>query len=237
MGRVISTYLMDGAPRQLNMSDRDRKAVLHALSYTTHPSALRIAFGTVDSSLRLQNHPNFVRWSVCNGNPERISFSRALGLSGLLLTILIALLTTLSRAHRGWRAFTLIGWVLGIAAIIASYTGGMCLCMHTFSRHHRHVRPWELYADGDEEEDHDRHRKSSFDSFATGSNSFEQEPWVSRYADRSLLRKIFEKEAWIQEPALRQIHDTIFAQAMLLGLLSGGVLTGIFVALPAGNFF
>jgi hypothetical protein len=222
---------MDGAPRELNLSDRDRKAVMHALSYTTHPSALRTAFKTVDSSLRRQNHPNFIRWSICNGNPPRISYARHLGFGGISSATTYAILLTLSHVDRGWRAIAFIGWAIGVASMVASYRG-MCICMHTFSRHHHHIRPWDLFLDVDEPEER---KKRSFDSFGS-SNSYEEEPWIVKYSKRSLLRKVFDREAWIQEPALRQIHDTIFAQALLVGIISGGILTAIFVPLPSGNF-
>jgi hypothetical protein len=223
---------MDGAPRQLNLSGRDRKAVIHALSYTTHPSAMRTAFQAVEHSLRRQNHPNFVRWCIYNGNAPRISFARTLGFAGALSGFAIAILLTLSGAARGWRATAALFWILGIGAVVASYRG-MCICMYTFSRHHYHVRPWELFVDVEEPEDR---QKRSFDSFGS-SNSFEQEPWVVKYSERSLVRKIFDVETWIQEPALRQIQDTMFVQAMLIGLLSGAVLTAVFVPLPAANLF
>ena len=45
------------------------------------------------------------------------------------------------------------------------------------------------------------------------------------------------QETWIQEPALRQIHDTIFVQSMLVGLASTAVWTAVFLPLPAGNYF
>ncbi len=38
MDRVIAAYIMDGAPRQLNLSSREQKAALQALSHTTHPA-------------------------------------------------------------------------------------------------------------------------------------------------------------------------------------------------------
>ncbi|MCJ1883145.1 hypothetical protein LNY03_28965, partial [Pseudomonas nitroreducens] len=78
------TYIMEGAPRQLNLSSSEQKAVIVALSKTTHPSAFRSVFKTVDSSLRHQAHPNFVRWSICNGNPARVFFARSLG-AGLIV--------------------------------------------------------------------------------------------------------------------------------------------------------
>ena len=230
---------MVGAPRQLNLSDRDRKLVMHALSDTTHPSALRPAFKAADYTLRVQSHPNFIRWSTCNGCPPRISFARTLGWAGVLGAFLAAILATLSSASRGWRAFAAIGWVLGIQAVVASHRG-MCICMYTFSRYRYHIRPWELFVDAEDAEGVAgaslEARKESFDSFGS-SNSFEQAPWVVKYKERNLWRKIFDREAPIEEPILRAIHDTIFLQALVVGVLSGAALTVLFVLLPAGNFF
>jgi hypothetical protein len=205
---------------------------MHALSYTTHPSAMHTAFQAVDHLLRRQSHPNFIRWSTCNGSPPRISFARVLGFGGIIGAFTIAIILTLSSVNRGWRAVAAIGWVIGIWTVVASYRG-MCICMYIFSGHRYHVRPWELFVDVEDPEDM---RKRSFDSFGS-SNSFEQEPWVVKYSERSIVRKIFDREAWIQEPVLRQIQDTIFVQAMFIGLLSGGILTAVFVPLPAANFF
>ncbi|KAH8895595.1 hypothetical protein GQ53DRAFT_641740 [Thozetella sp. PMI_491] len=240
INRIISTYIMDGAPRQLNLSDRDRKVVLHALSYTTHPSALRTTLLAVEHSLRRQSHPNFVRWSIFNGNQPRIAFARVLGYAGVAGAFTVALLLTLSGAGRGWRAFAAIGWVLGMWAAFASYRG-MCICMYTFSRHYRHIRPWEFFENveyqGDMESSSSATRyKKSFDSFGS-SNSFEEEPWVIRYEKRNLMRKIFDRETWIQDPTLRKIQDVMFLQAMLFGLLTGGAFTLIFIFLRPVRLF
>ncbi|KAK2764658.1 hypothetical protein CKAH01_04823 [Colletotrichum kahawae] len=228
--RVIATYIMDGAPRQLNLSAKDRDATLHALATTTHPSACRIALKVIEDSLRKQNHPNFIRWSICNGNPARVTFARALGVGLIAVAFVVAILITLSRARRGWRALAAIGWVLGISTLVAAYKG-MCVVLH--GMHHRHVRPWELFVD---EETDDEKRRTSLDSFGS-SNSFESEPWIVKYEKRNIVRKIFDREVWIEEPALRTIQDTIFIQAMLGALLIGGVLTGIFVAIPHHGYF
>ncbi|KAK0655808.1 hypothetical protein B0T16DRAFT_319899 [Cercophora newfieldiana] len=228
--RVIATYIIDGAPRQLNLSDREQKVVLHALAYTTHPSALREVSKLAESILRRQAHPNFIRWSICNGNPARVFFARALGSGLIVISTAIALALTLSGLGRGYRALAAIGWVLGIATLIAAWKG-MCVVLH--GMHHHHVRPWELFVS---EEDADSLGKRSFDSFGS-SNSYEEQPWVIRYQKRNIIRKIFDREVWIQEPALRQIQDTIFVQSMLCALLIAGVSTAIFVAVPGGNFF
>jgi hypothetical protein len=230
MDRVVATYITDGAPRQLNLSDREQKVVLHALAYTTHPSALREVYKLAESILRRQAHPNFIRWSICNGNTARVHFARALG-GGLIVTsTAIALALTLSSLGRGYRALAAIGWVLGIATLIAAWKG-MCVVLH--GMHHHHVRPWELFIS---EEDANHPGKRSFDSFGSA-NSYEEEPWVVRYQKRNIIRKIFDREVWIQEPALRQIQDTIFVQSMLCALLIAGTLTAIFVAVPPGGFF
>lgn len=97
--------------------------------------------------------------------------------------------------------------------------------------HHRHLRPWELFEDPEAEGE-----KTSLDSTWT-SKSYEDQPWVIKYEKRNVVRKVFDREVWIQEPALRQIQDTIFIQSMLAALLFGGVLTAIFVNVPGGNFF
>lgn len=68
--RVIATYVVDGAPRQLNLSARERKQLLIALSHTTHPTAFRQVAWSVESTLRLQAHPNFIR---CQYKPSAVT--------------------------------------------------------------------------------------------------------------------------------------------------------------------
>lgn len=101
--------------------------------------------------------------------------------------------------------------------------------------HHRHLRPWELFADPDEIEGSSYDLKNdSMESFGTN-NSYENEPWVAKYERRNVVRKVFDREVWIQEPALRQIQDTIFIQALLCAALVTAVVVGVFCAIPMGN--
>lgn len=67
----------------------------------------------------------------------------------------------------------------------------MCVVLHGF--HHQHVRPWELFVV--DEEDVNLEKNKSFDSFG-GGNSFETEPWVVKYKERNVIRKIFDREIW-----------------------------------------
>lgn len=204
---------------------------MQALSYTTHPSALGTLSRTIENTLRRQAHPNFIRWTICNGNPARVTFARGLGVGSILVATTGSVLLTLSSAGRGWRALFAVLWVFGIATLITALKG-MCVVLHGL--HHRHVRPWELFADDDGGNGGDG--KRSFDSFGS-CNSYEDEPWVVRYERRLYVRKVFDREVWIQEPALRQIQDTIFLQSLLSALLGAGVLTAVFVSVPGGGLF
>lgn len=78
--------------------------------------------------------------------------------------------------------------------------------------------------------------KNSFDTLGS-TNSYEDEPWVAKYEKRNIVRKVLDREVWIQEPALRQIQDTIFLQAMAGALIITAISVGIFCALPKGNFY
>ncbi|UKZ47510.1 hypothetical protein TrVGV298_001729 [Trichoderma virens] len=220
---------MDGAPRQLNLAAWEQKATVQALSYTSHPSAFRILFKSVDSALRLQSHPNFIRWSICNGNLPRVWFARFLGVALILIGFAVAIVLTLSKAGRGYRVLPLIAWALGMSTLVAAYKG-MCVVLHGL--HHRHVRPWELFTQDDGEE----FGMCTMESFGSN-NSYEDEPWVVKYQERNIVRKIFDREIWIQEPALRQIQDTIFLQALLAGLFFGLIFMAVFLAVPGGHFF
>ena len=77
-------------------------------------------------------------------------------------------------------------------------------------------------------------KKESFDSFGSN-NSYEDEPWIAKYEKRNVIRKIFDREVWIQEPALRQIQDTIFLQAVITAIVISAIIVGVFCAIPAGN--
>ncbi|OAL31109.1 hypothetical protein AYO20_08344 [Fonsecaea nubica] len=230
ISRIIAIYLADGGARLLNLSAKEKAVLVKALSVTTHPSAFRDVIATVEWTLRHQAHPNFIRWTICNGNKPRQAFARFLGVAGIVGGIVYGIVITLSSANRGWRALVFLGLFIGIATLFAAWKG-MCVVLH--GMHHRHLRPWELFGD---EDDASPEKKTSFDSLGS-SNSYEDEPWVAKYEKRNIIRKIFDREVWIQEPALRQIQDTIFVQALITAFVIGAITTAIFLAVPRGNFY
>jgi hypothetical protein len=142
--RIIAIYLAEGSPRELNLSARHRTAVIKALAQTTHPSAMKHVKAHVENLLRFQSHPNFIRWSISNGNRPRSAFAIWLGAACILLGLAAATVITLGRGARGWRALGAFGWLIGGMAVFAG-TKGMCVLLH--GRHRRNVRPWELWTD------------------------------------------------------------------------------------------
>ncbi|KAK7539987.1 regulator of G protein-like protein [Phyllosticta citribraziliensis] len=138
--RVIAHYIAPGSPRELNLSGRDRADVLHALQHTTHPSAFDRVAKMVEAILRGHAHPNFVRWSICNGNKPRVFFVRTMGVSHIAFGLIIGLLLALSRASRWWRIFMWPVLFIGLTTMIAAYKG-LCVILHR--GHKRTLKPWE----------------------------------------------------------------------------------------------
>ncbi|KZF26969.1 hypothetical protein L228DRAFT_258320 [Xylona heveae TC161] len=247
IGKVISHYLAPGSPRELNLSHRDRNAILHALQHTTHPSAFTIVANIVELTLRGQSHPNFIRWSICNGNKPRVIFVRTVGISNVLLGFLIAGSLSLSRLSRWYRLCASLAWFVGFSILIAAYKG-LCVIMH--KARVRNLKPWEQ----DEEDStypHDQalsisdlerpetmksRRARSMDSFGT-TNTFSDDSWVSKYKHKSLFRKVFDRTVWMQDDALRLLQEKIVLQSNLWALIVTLPLTALFVALPAGGLF
>lgn len=169
ISRIIALYLAEGSPRELNLSDRDRKVVLKALAQTTHPSAMEHVKARVEALLRFQSHPNFIRWSICNVNRPRRVCAICMGTVCILLGLAASIAITMGRYARGWRALGAFGWLIGGATLFAG-TKGMCVVLN--GRHRRQVRPWELWVDTRWESEM-RDPKASIET--AKSNSYEDE--------------------------------------------------------------
>ncbi|KAK4691765.1 hypothetical protein P7C71_g5305, partial [Lecanoromycetidae sp. Uapishka_2] len=253
INRVISHYLAPNSPRELNLSHRNRAAVLHALQHTTHPSALSLVKDMVEATLRGQSHPNFIRWSICNGNKPRVMFVRNSGIGHVVAAVILGLLLVLSNVSRWWRFFVFPLFFAGLDIGVAAYKG-LCVIIHT--NHHRALRPWEQFDDGASENSFDRARDDeanlstddvfsmtsrkgkgiSMDTFGT-SNSFSHELWVEKYSAKPMMQKIFAKSIWVQDETIRLLQDRIVMQSHAWALLVTIPLTAFVVALPKGNFY
>jgi hypothetical protein len=79
----------------------------------------------------------------------------------------------------------------------------MCVVLHGL--HHRQLKPWELFRDEE-----------------TG----EYTP------DKERRLRIFDREVWVEEPALRQLQERIFFQALAVASFFTLIMAAIFLSVP-----
>lgn len=195
----------------------------------------------VETTLRSQSHPNFVRWSICNGNKPRILFVRNCGIAHALGGFILGVLLVLSNKSRWWRLLVAPLFLVGFCIGVAAYKG-LCVIIH--ATHSRALRPWEQSDDSATADEvvfstneinsvSGRSKKGiSLDTIGT-SNRYGHEPWVKKYEKRSLFRKIFSRQIWIQNETIRVLQDRIVIQSHIWSILMTIPLTALFVALPA----
>lgn len=246
--RVITHYIAPGSPRQLNLSHNDRATVLRALEHTTHPSALALLKKILDSTLRNQSHPNFIRWSICNGNKQWTFALRAFAVLVIMIGFVIATVLILSHASRYWRILAAPVWWVGITNIIAA-SQGLCVLLHHLYTRQSHA--WELkdYPLNDDEAGLKGEEAMYIKYEQTKSkwpvkmevfgpaNNYGGESWVNHYARKPWYKKLFEGRVKVQETGLRSIQNRMVWQAEAWALLIAVPLTVVFVAIPNANLF
>ena len=253
INRIAFHYIAPGSPRELNLQHEDRVTVLYALQQTTDPSAFTSIKVMLDKYLRNQAHPNFVRWSVCNGNRSRTIFLRCFAFLNITIGFVIAIVLTLSSVSRYWRIFAAIEWWLGILNLFTSYQG-LCGILHRMNV--RNIRPWELdekdlQPKSRQEDDEDAAWKD-FNIFYDNTkpkwpvkmelfgpaNDYSDEKWVNDYSKLSLWKRIENRKVTVRSGGgLGVIQDKIIRQAEAWATIITIVLTVAFCALPKGNLF
>lgn len=251
INRVVSHYIAPGSPRELNLSHRDRAALLYALENTTHPSAFSVVNNMLEMTLRNWAHPNFIRWSICNGNMPRTYFLRGFAIMVITIGFIIAMIFTLSSVSRWFRIIAAAGWWFGITNLIAA-SQGLCVLLHR--RHTRNIRPWEMqethnrrgifsvdieasYHGGDIEYSDTKSRwPVRMDVFGPA-NNYLKEGWVERDQRKSVWSKIVDKKVRVEERGLRILQNRIVWHAEVWAVMITIPLTAAFVALPKGGFY
>lgn len=251
INRIVSHYITPGSPRELNLSHRDRAALLYALKHTTHPSAFGVVKNMLDMTLRNRAHPNFIRWSICNGNMPRTFFLRGFAIMNITIGFIIAVLFTLSSVSRWFRIIAAAEWWFGITNIIAA-SQGLCVLLHR--RHTRNIRPWEMneadsrrgrssndiegsYHGGDLEYSETQSRWPVRMEVFGPDNNYLKETWIEKDQRKSVWSKIKDKKVRVEETGLRILQNRIVMQAEAWALLITIPLTAGFVGLPKGNFY
>ncbi|MCJ1308718.1 hypothetical protein MMC25_002372 [Agyrium rufum] len=139
--QILAHYIQPSAPRELNLSHKIRTQVIHAIQHTTHPSAFAPILEPLLLTLRNQSHPNFIRWTICNGNKPRVFFLRSLAVTVLSIGVIMSVLLILSHQSRWWRVWVIIPFWFGTVNLVAAYKG---LCVLLYRRHTRELHPWEI---------------------------------------------------------------------------------------------
>ena len=251
INRIAFHYIAPGSPRELNLSDHDRAAVLYALQQTTHPSAFTLVKRMLDTALRNQAHPNFIRWSICNGNRSRTIFLRSFAVMNITIGFAIAIVLTLSSYSRYWRIFAAVEWWFGITNLIAAYRG-LCVLLHRL--HTRNIRPWETVGEGtrsryppDDEEAVFKDFDIKYDDTVSrwpvkmevfgAANNYNGESWLTQEEQKPVWRKISDRKITVPPGGLSIIQNKIIRQAEAWALIITIPLTVGFVAMPKGNFY
>lgn len=266
VSRVAKHYIADSGARTLNLAPKDRERCLQAVQHTTHPSALLPAFVVAEANLKGQSHPNFVRWSKANGNKPRIIFLRIIGALLIILGLTVDIFFIMSRLSHYLRILSITFLWPGLTVAIAAFQG-VCILLHFRNvRHLRPWEQFgdvEHSSDGkgDEMLAHERKsmessyrghsrkdtnssnfsrvdplRKSSLQTFGP-KNDPSQEPWVKRYAAKSLYQKIFEVTTPVQNQTLQLLSDRTIFFAIIWGGLVSSLLTVGSLFVPSGNMF
>ncbi|KAL9099023.1 MAG: hypothetical protein Q9163_005416 [Psora crenata] len=255
---IITHYLSPNSPRELNISQNTRTKVLRALQHTTHPSAFGPLLEMVETSLRRQSHPNFIRWSICNGNKPRVLFVQYTGILQIFLAMVLATFLILSHASRWWRILVFPLLFVGIDIFVAAYKG-LCVIIHT--NHNRALRPWEQFPPPTTRGMASPENllpyastnniivpppipfSSSKDpvsaSFAMhpfgDSNVHQDEHCSCKYGQLTILQKIFTKTVRVQNEAVKVLQDRIVWQSHFWAAVVAVPLTAIVVALPVAD--
>lgn len=195
-------FLTAKGAKELNLPSQLRARTIQAVRETTHPDVFEPVNDHVWDLLLRSSHPNFIRYIIRNGNIPRVRCAHFLGALMIILGFLEALMCIGYGVGRAWRIFSLPLFLIGAATSCAA-SYGMCAVLHGL--HRRQLSPWELFRD-------------------------EESGEYAPEAERKL--RIFDKEVWVEEPALRQLHDRIFYQSLALASLFTICMAAIFLSVP-----
>lgn len=261
---MVKHYIAESSPRQLDLTQQDRDACLHAIFHTTHPSALLPAFIVAEANLKGCSHPAFIRWSVSNSNKPKLVTNCSLGALFIALGLVLDVLLILSRLSYFLRILCVLLWWPGVTILDAAIRRGLCVFLHF--RNVRQVRPWEVVNATIEEKlddivasQSDAHfhkhtrketasstlttlssrgsdplRKSSLQTFGP-KNEPDAEPWVRLYASKSVCARVFGETVPIQNQSLQLMQDRAMLVSIVWGGLVASVLTVASLFVPSRN--
>ncbi|KAI5479337.1 hypothetical protein MNV49_003856 [Pseudohyphozyma bogoriensis] len=151
---ILTTFILPGSSKELNITAKLRKHVLKSLQpvdedgnkgppITTHPDVFKeVADHTYNMMER--SLPHYLQWAKGNTNTPKMLFWTAVGITDFMIGIMQALLIMFYVRKRGWRIFSCIFIDFGV---MQAYSASRYFCSQVHGRTARQLYPWELTAE------------------------------------------------------------------------------------------
>jgi hypothetical protein len=194
-------------PRPRHLSNHDKFLLLYALQHSNHPTAFKVAVDYAYTFLR-SNFLEFVKQAKQNANPPRQCF--AIGLGQVLAFVGVAWAVTMAVAcNARWiRAMGCPFILLGVVTWYGALKGS-CIVLHSLG--HFQTKPWDV--------DHG------------------MKDWRTLYKKRWYVRKVFDRELVVSEPAIRKGQNILFYQGIWLGFVVTVVVMAACLPVREKRFF
>ncbi|RDW88010.1 hypothetical protein BP6252_00042 [Coleophoma cylindrospora] len=212
---ISATYLIQGAPAELNIPFKMRNKALEAIATSSAPEHLKPIADHCYLLLRSCSHRNFVRLGVSNGTFETICMATSVGiamtLAGFLCMLLLAFASPTIHQSSRWRGLASFPlWSIGIGLILSGLRGS-CFFLLLFSR--RQPLPWEKVED---------------DASIISAGPKKRNLWNSFFS--KLM--IFDRKMRVKDDNLRRLQRKIVFQSILGGVAFAVLMEIVFLVLP-----
>ncbi|RUS14805.1 hypothetical protein BC937DRAFT_93297 [Endogone sp. FLAS-F59071] len=138
---ILATYIIPGAPKELNLESRLRTYVIEQCKESTHPILFEHAEKAAYEVMRDYSFPNFKQVALTNiGRPGKIEIM-CLSFGWTLLGFGIILIPLMLNKSRWWRLFGLVFFWFGFANFAAYYHK---TCLRRLGSGIRDRRPYEI---------------------------------------------------------------------------------------------
>ncbi|KAK6505880.1 hypothetical protein TWF481_007770 [Arthrobotrys musiformis] len=241
--RISQMFLAPLSPFELNLSGRDRKEVLTALSTTTHPSAFKSVLPQVETSLRQQSHPNFVRYALSTANHGRVAAMRWGGFILTLVAIALAVGLSLGKVPKIVRVMVpTSAFFFGVCSFL---DGQRSVCLVLWSLGLRDRFAWEKDTDymcDNQVVECDLEKAStiSFDIFdGPIPRDEDREAIISKFEKRNVISHVLFGWSTLGgiDPEVRRVQRLIVMQNIGISLAFTIVLGVILLVTPQGNMY
>ncbi|KAM0751252.1 hypothetical protein T439DRAFT_325402 [Meredithblackwellia eburnea MCA 4105] len=148
---VMTTFILPGSSKELNIDSRLRKHILKSLQplnedgskgepITTHPDVMKDAadhcFLMMERSM-----PHYMQWAKGNVNTPKMLFWYGVGFTDFMIGVMIALVIMFRVHNRYWRIFSFLFIQFGTMQF---YSASRYFCSQVHGRTARQLYPWEL---------------------------------------------------------------------------------------------